>query len=434
MATKKPDPVVPEVATSGIVPNPASPKWTALVEKFATTVSHPVEVVGPHLQSLVGTDDDTAVEMLENAIDTPDESVKALFAEDKIPPARLNKAIREMRAVVPVAEVVPASAPRAASPMMAASQVQLLVAPGDDKLFEALVIGGKPEFEPINISAVVRAAVASQHGLFGLPKKLQEVIRTQARATHKPSPAVLIQIRQEMAKRSDQAAMFGDLLPGFTGTYVTAEDKAETIRQLHNVWPSLLAFQRRLRAFRDEAFTAMMTGGMAAQFGGQALQMQGIDPSMLVGTSLETNSYVDDSSGIIDSLNMVFSDMGLYASRSLAGEAHRLLEIISKPELISAVGAANYEEMLRKLEIGMTKDIIRAQSNLVTWVLNVVSLADRNPAELPGVLLSLFNIGEQIPWDRLSAGKATLERLQPFQAVGTEPRPFPKTPDTKHKY
>lgn len=409
----KPKAPVATTAESGAAVPPASPKWTALVEKFATSTGLGIEVVGPRFKTLTGTDDDAGVELLENAIDTPDQDVKALFANEGVAPARLNRAIREMRAAAaPVVPAAPAPGPSGLVPNVGSTPILLTQAPGDDDLLRALRIGGRPEFEAANLAAVIRAAVAAKNGLYGLPKRLQEAIHETARRTKKPAPAVLVEIRRELARRSDQAALFADLMPGQDGAnYVTTEDKVQTIKDLDKVWPAFMQFQQQLRGFRDEAVNVAMTAGMMGMQGmNMGLAAAGLTPEMLVGTSLDAQPYVDASEGIINALNEVFADMGLYASRVLAVEAHRLTQIVQKDELIAAVGATNREEMLLTLKIGMTSDVIRAQQNLVTWVVNVIDLPNKDAMSLRGVLLTLFQLGEQIPWEKLSNGAVSLPR------------------------
>lgn len=360
---------------------------------------------------------DDLIEMVADGIIGEDEFVEELGAkDDKKLAAKIKlglKKIEQANAKPEPAAAPSTSAPAQGGPSVApAAQVMLVQAPGDDDFFRALKLGGRPEFEPVNVAATIRSAVAVSGGLYNLPKKLVAAIRAQARAERKPVGPILIEVRRELAKRSDQAALFADLIPGGgSSVYVTEADKKETMAALANVWPSFISFQGRLRAFRQEAFQTMMTGGMMAQMGaGAGLAMTGLDPAMLMGSTLQTDTYVDDSEGIIEALNGVFADMGLYASLVLAQEAVRLVKIIEKPGLPAAVGATDRDAMLRELDIGVTSDVVRAQQNLVTWVVNVVDLQNKDSASLPGVLLSLCNLGEQIPWEKLSGGRAQLGR------------------------
>ncbi len=370
-------------------------------------------------------DPDELVEYFTDGTVTLDLLIQLFGASaDKLMQAKLEQGLKKINQALEAAKPAPADpapAPTAAAPGAApaagtapAANIMLLSAPGDDDLLRALKLGGRPEFEPENIAAVIRAAVAQRGGLFALPNTLVKAIRDEARAQRKPNPPILIQVRRELNRRSDVAAIFADLLPEEQSAtaYVTADDKKECLAALDSMWPAFIGYQKRLRAFRAEAFQTMMTGGLMANMaGGNAMMaMQGLDPAILMGATLATDTYVDDSEGMIEALNGVFMDQGLYASRVLGAESARLLKILKMPGLVTAVGATNFDDMLRKLGIGVTSDVVRAQNNLVAWAVNVIDLPNKDSASLPGVLLSLCNLGEQIPWDRLSGGAAHLSR------------------------
>lgn len=407
-------------------------KWEAFVAALGKTPDE----IATALESVVGDVTDGAIDLLGNPDDTPDADIKTALAGLKVPTALVNKAIRGIRnAPAPAPAAAPAPAPAAMAPTVRAAEVMLVSAPGDDDLLKALKLGGRPEFEPVNVAAVVRAAVARRNGVFDLPERLVDAIRNESRKQRKPNPPILIQVRRELAKRSNVAAIFADLFPeeGKGGSaYVSEKDKTETLKALDGIWPALIAFQGRLRAFRMEAMTAAMTAGMATQMsGGFGFSAMGLDPSMLMGVNLDTSSYVDDVEGIIDALNGVFMDQGLYASRVLAEEGARLTGILKMDGLVSAVGCTNYEDMLRELRIGVTADVIRGQTDLATWLINVVTLQEKDSASLPGVLLALCMLGDRIPWEKLSAGSVHLEREAPPQFHGTAPMlPQPSQRDT----
>lgn len=401
-------------------------------EAFCAALGKTADEIATKLEPLVGDINDDAIDMLGNDQDTPTASlVKAL--EGVAPEAKLNRAIRGIRnAPAPVAAApAPAPAP-VVPPTVRAAEIMLVSAPGDDDLLKALKLGGRPEFEPVNVAAVVRAAVARRNGVYDLPERLVDAIRGESRKQRKPNPPILIQVRRELAKRSNVAAIFADLFPeeskGGGTAYVSDKDKTETLKALDGIWPALIAFQNRLRAFRMEAMTAAMTAGMATQMGGgMGFAAMGLDPSMLMGVNLDTSSYVDDVEGIIDALNGVFMDQGLYASRVLAEEGSRLTGILKMDGLVAAVGCTNYEDMLRELKIGVTADVIRGQTDLATWLINVVTLQEKDSASLPGVLLALCMLGDRIPWEKLSAGSVHLEREAPPQFPGAQP-PRPPAP------
>ncbi len=400
--TKSKPVVVPEAAVSGVVPTSASPNWTALVDKFATTTGLGAEIVGQKLKSLAGSDDDVGVELLENVNDTPDVDVKALFSTDGVALARLNKAIRELRAVPAATPSMTTSSGTSNAPA-AFSPAVLPVVPDDNSFLDALKAGGVAKVDAIDVVAAAQVLLADTVGVYGIEATVSERILERYEGLGEPCPAIYYELRKEANRRS-----YADVLNalGASGTDMSQAAKSRLLQKVKPLYGNLRAFQNRLEGWWD----SWMAQGQNPALMMQALMSMGsgmANPlAQMAQQPPDTSAVISAQEGLIDTLNGMFGGTGKVVARAMAADALTTRKTLENPDLIGAIGASSREEMLKKLGLAVSSDIVRANRDVSQYILGVMDLGKKSTAELPAYIVALMTLGKQIPWETLGQSRS----------------------------
>lgn len=402
--------VVPEAAVSGVVPTPASAKWATLVEKFASTTNLGVEVVGPKLKSLAGSDDDVGVELLENVADTPDADVKALFSNDGVALARLNKAIREMRAA-PAATTSTGTSVNTGNASTAFSPVVLPVVPDDNSFLDALKAGGVAKVNGIDVVAAAQVLLADTLGVYGIEATVSDKILERYEELGEPCPEIYYGLRKEVNRRS-YAEVLNAL--GASGTDMSQAAKSRLLQKVKPLYGNLRAFQNRLEGWWD----SWMAQGQNPALMMQALMTMGsgmANPlAQMAQQPPDTSAVISAQEGLIDTLNGMFGGTGKVVARAMAADALTTRKTLENPELIGAIGASSREEMLKKLGLAVSSDIVRANRDVSQYIFGVMELGKKSTAELPAYIVALMTLGKQIPWETLGQVKPNSSASRPL--------------------
>jgi hypothetical protein len=110
--------------------------------------------------------------------------------------------------------------------------------------------------------------------------------------------------------------------------------------------------------------------------------------------------------GLIDTLNGMFGGTGKVVARAMAADALTTRKTLENPDLIGAIGASSREEMLKKLGLAVSSDIVRANRDVSQYILGVMDLGKKSTAELPAYIVALMTLGKQIPWETLGQSRS----------------------------
>lgn len=114
----------------------------------------------------------------------------------------------------------------------------------------------------------------------------------------------------------------------------------------------------------------------------------------------------------------MFAGSGIPVARALAADAQQLTELIKKPELIAALGAANREEMLKKLGIGVGADVARTEKSVLQFALCVLKMSTVETSQLPPYILAVRQVGATVPWASLAGRPTTAAPAKPTRRAG----------------
>lgn len=334
-----------------------------------------------------------------------------------VPAIKAGRLVSDLkRAATPAAEAV---RPRFGGGAATSSLAALPTVPDDNDFLTMLQVGGVLKPEPTDVMAAIRALFAQQIEATDLDDRLLTAIEQRALDNDEQVPQVYYDLEKARARKA-HAEVLKAL--GAPGNLVTERRKKELLGRLGGLWDVLQAFNAQAEAWRDNwtkqsanpgAIIAMMSGAMM--------------PGILEAP--DTGPVIDAATGVIDRLNRMFAGTGVPVARALAADAIQLKQLVERTELVAAVGAASREEMLRKLGIGVSADVVRTERSVCQFALATLNLPKVSPDQLPMYIFALAQLGTTIPFSQLKAsgngvgsGKA---RVGPGKGGGAEERrPF----------
>lgn len=138
---------------------------------------------------------------------------------------------------------------------------------------------------------------------------------------------------------------------------------------------------------------------MAAMMGNTGAGV-GMPPGMMAPP--ETGGLRDYADAVADAVNRVFAGTGRHVASALAYDASQIKKSMEDPRLPSLIGAANRDQMLKKLGVSVNATYPRLETNLTRFVLSTLQAKDV-PAgnEEYQYFGTLYMLGSQIPWDQL---------------------------------
>lgn len=333
--------------------------------------------VAQKIQDVLGA---TSVEDLANLTE---QDLVGLVGMKPLPARKLVAAVKPAPAsVVELSDVSPRTS-------------NLLVQVGDDaSILELLRIGGVAKMTPQDLVAAVRGAYTRAAGVNRIIPTLLERMREHAESLDEPLSETYFRLLKASRRRQ-----YGDVLAAFEGaiTSVSEEEKARFLSKVDGLWPVLSAFQGQLDAYRqlhrDEAGDIANLAVVLAK-GASAVEYP--DPS----------NVVTAARGLIDRYNRVFGGMGIPVARAIAKDITEEAELLRNPELPSTVGAGSFEEMVKKLGLGVPSDVRQTEINIATFVLNTLKLPDQPENVKPLFILELQRLGKVIAWPNNGASSA----------------------------
>ncbi len=129
-----------------------------------------------------------------------------------------------------------------------------------------------------------------------------------------------------------------------------------------------------------------------------------VPPGMM--TPPECGVLRDNAEAFNDSMNKVFSGVGVQIASALAFDAAKIKETLENAGLPALIGVPNRDQMLRALGVEVSATYPRMENNLTRFVLGVMKVKDiPTGSEELQYFASLYMLGSQIPWDNLGMGR-----------------------------
>lgn len=313
-----------------------------------------------------------------------------------IPAKRLLASLREK----PVA----AAAEAAASMVNPMSFDVLPAVPAEESWLQALRAGGVLKVDESTVISAIRVALAHKVGLYGIPKRLSELMEEFADTNEDQVDPSFFRLRKELTRRS-YAEVF-EAIDGMDGSYVTEARKRKLLERVDtNLWPSIAAFNSLLQAWQD----AYMKGAANPAMMMNAIMMATSGSRMapaIIQQVPETGGLRDAADAVADSVNRMFAGTGVQIAAAMAYEAKQVKDTLADARLPSLIGVANREQMLKKLGAAIPATYQRLETNLTRFVLAIMQVKDQAAGNEELIYFgSLAMLGSQIPWeDQLGVG------------------------------
>jgi hypothetical protein len=312
------------------------------------------------------------------------------------------QARRLLGALTPVAPVADAAALSAAAVLDVLPGV-----PDDASWLEALRTGGVLKVDESSVISAVRAAVADKVGLFEVPRRLVSEMEQFAETNDEQVDPEFFRLRNQLTRRS-YAEIFS-AIDGLDGSFVSDSRKKQLLERVNELlWPSIIGFYDLLKSWQESwlqgAANPMIL--IAALAGGNA----GMPPGMIQPP--DASSLRDAAADFNDAINRVFAGFGVPIASALAYDATQIRKTLENPRLPAMIGAANRDQMLKQLGVGVGPTYARLETNLTRFVLGIMQ-AEGQPAgnEELQYFGALYMLGSQIPWGELDGRGARISGI-----------------------
>ncbi|MDO8424882.1 MAG: hypothetical protein Q7S70_03005 [bacterium] len=384
-------------------------QWEDRVGLFAKAVSKSAEEIANILKGICGEPGASALIVLADASASPDNEIIELMSGEplKIPKGVIRKNLSLLRG--PQQPVV-------AAEVRGPSFDVLPTVPDEDNFLQMLKVGGELRVGPAEVISAVRASLASRVGLFELPNILVEKMEAFAEQLDQPCSPKFYELQKMVTQRS-----YAEVLSvlGVDGRFVSERRKTALLARLNDVlWPALVSFQGQLKGWQDSWTAGVSNPGviLAALAMGQSQSGVGMLPPGIMQPP-ETGGIRDAAEGVIDQINKVFAGMGIPVARALAYDASKLKQVLEDEALPASIGAANKEQMLKLLGVGVAADYVRLERNITRYALSIMELPKVTAGNAEYAYLgAMIMLGNQIPWDTLAS-----PTNNPFKSRGKVP-------------
>ncbi len=383
---------------------PETPVTAAPITKTAPVVKEaPVEdALTAKIKDFGGNDDalrylrDLGVESIEDLCELTESDL--LAAGLKLVKAR--KLLSEVKATKVAAEMPAAAAPVAA-PMYSADFSILPTTQSEEALLNSLKIGGVLKVDESIWDSGLRVFVANRNGLYAVTDKIINAMDKFAEESDEPVSDRYFALKKQITRRD-----YGDIfaaIPGLEGSFVTKSRREELMRRIDKeLCPAIWSYYQDLDAWNDGVVSA--AGNPAFMMSSLAGALSGARTSLTAASMPPTDGMRDASDALKNAINHTFRGTGAPIAAAMAYDAMEIVKSLNDRSLPAMIGVANREQMLKKLGIGITADYVRMEQNLVRFVLAAIKFSDESPENEISYLSALWQLGRQIPWEKLVGG------------------------------
>jgi hypothetical protein len=371
----------------------ATKLWDTRISAFAAAVNKTAKEINEKLADIVGEPSDDALDVLNDVTAVPDTDLKTAFADLKIPSGILNLHLPKLRSAA-------IAGPSAADSAVTNTYDNLLpTVPEDSSFLDMLKVGGVLKVDVTAVLSAIKAAIASRLNLFDLPSVIKTKMEQYADQQEEPVNEEYFKLQKVVASRS-----YADVLNalGIEGQFMNENRKRDFLKKLDlYLWDSLFGFYQQLAAWNQSWMAgannpnAMMMLLMSAKGSG------GVMPAGMMAPP-ETAGLHDEAEAVINSINKVFSGVGIAVARALAYDATRIKKVLEEPQLPATLGVTTREQMLKVLNAGVDADYIRLERNLTRFTLAIMEFPKITvPNEEQAYLVAMLQLGMSISWDKL---------------------------------
>ena len=269
--------------------------------------------------------------------------------------------------------------------------------PDDGNWLDALKVGGVLKPDQSTVIAAIRAALAQKVGLFDVPAKLNHEMEKFADENDEPIDPVFFKLRHQITQRT-YADVF-EAIPGLDGSFITDARKHKLFERMRDaLWPTVELSYTQLKAWQDNWLQGASNPSimMMTLAGGSSA----LPPGLM--SPPDTGVLRDCSDDINKAINAAFKGAGAQVASALAYDANQIRKTLEDPRLPMLVGAANRDQMIKKLGVSVSANYARQEQNIVKYVLGFMQAKDIAADGEAAYFSALCMLGSQIDWKILS--------------------------------
>lgn len=408
--------------TNTVTPNPnpetpASPaptvtysaKWTNEIGKFATNLGKDIASVSVLLQPLVGGYGEEEVDLILDPDSVTDQDLINIANSLNVPIGKTRGAIKKLRDSssnknnATVAHPQNDTTAQAHQPNLA--NVLLPQVPDSKSFLRALSAVSTLKVEENYIFAVCRAYVGDRVGIFNLLKVIRDQIEDQLLALEEPATPNYYKIQKFVAQKQ-----YSDIFAGLEfpvgANLINDANRNKLLRGFRDIVLTFLdEFQADLVLYEDACVKAFSNPGAVLGIIGGAL---GGNPNsaLMMGQPLDAQHLREKALSLNNALNRAFAGNGSLCARALAAESEHIQEVLAMPDLPVMLGTVNREQMLKKLGVNVSLDMVRTEAVLCQYILGIMKLEAVLPTSETNYLYALSQLGRTIKFDWLKSSSS----------------------------
>lgn len=290
----------------------------------------------------------------------------------------------------------PAMTPQQAPTTVVSMESILPSLPSDDNWLSVLKTGGVLKVDQATYVAAVRAALAERTQIYKVPQKLSEALEQYALETDEPVSPEFYKLFKQLTRRN-YADLFA-AIDSVDGNFVSEKRKKVLIERINtHLWPAIAESFRQLDAWSKAWGGGFNLGLTIANHlgGGNMMLPPGVNQVP------DVSPLRDAGDDIRNALNKALAGTGSVVASAMAYDYQQIKAILQDSSLPAKVGAANREQMYKKLGLSISTSMIRSEANIVRYIMSFVN-ADNITADAEvGYYSALYTLGAQIGWKTL---------------------------------
>jgi hypothetical protein len=261
--------------------------------------------------------------------------------------------------------------------------------------------------QPLTVLTGVKAAMADVFDKFQMPRKMMNMLREASDSIGEGVPDLYFDLQNITLSRR-----YGMLVPWMQGkgSACTVAERKRFLKRMHEkFWTAIDTFYNELEAWRKGRRDSMDIGEQLAN--AMSGEMQIYDATQVRTAAMALG----------DAINKVFSGTGVYASTALALDNEKIEEVLTQLDF-RLFGSPSREKLLADLGSAVPPDMVSAETTIVKFVWNAMSLKDiaAGGFDEQKLLIELAAIGTGKQWNAVKDLAAKKKPTQFIDEAGSE--------------
>ena len=405
MATSKKSATTKTATAKAVVAETPAMETPVEVTPVAEAPAPVVDALTAKIKEFGGNDDTlkALADLGVEGVDDLAELTEADLVSAGLKLVKARKLLENVKSAKKAAEA-PAPAPAAAAaPTVFPTDFGAILpsVPSDESLLKSLKVGGVLKVDDSTYNSALRVFLAQRCGLFDVPEKLSSAMEAFADESDEPVNPAFFKLKNQITRRN-----YGDLfaaIEGLDGNFVSKKRREEFLRRMRSeLCPAIRSAYLALNGWYDSMITT--AGNPAMLVSSLAGALSGAGAAFSAANMPPTDVMRDASDTLKDAINHTFRGTSAPVAAAMAYDAMEIVKTLEDRDMPAMIGAANRDQMLKKLGVSISANYARLEQTLVRFVLAFIKFSDEGTDNEVAYLTALWQLGRQIPWEELVGG------------------------------